>query len=103
MTVIGQFENGAVLARESVAGPSSYATATPPEITFSDLSQIDEILSLTMDSGHVVNVDSITGQVVAFRIRGLDAAGMSDGDPMLEITDGIDVDAFVIIGIAVGR
>lgn len=103
MAIIGKFENGTLLVREAVAGPASYATATPPEITFSDLSQIDEILSLTIDSGHVVNQSAIALQVVDVRVRGLDAAGMSDGDPMLEITDGIDLSAFTIIGLAVGR
>lgn len=103
MAIIGKFENGALLVRESIAGPASYATATPPQITFSDLNQVEEILSLTINSGHVVNEDGIAGQVVDVRVRGLDAAGASDGDPMLEITDGIDISTFDIIGLAVGR
>ena len=103
MTIIGKFENGAVLVREAVAGPASYSTAAPPAITFSDLNQIDEVISLTIDSGHVVNEDAIALQVVDFRIRGLDAAGATDGDPMLEIPDSQDMSAFTIVGLAVGR
>ena len=103
MAIIGQFENGALLVRETVAGPASYSTAAPPAITFSDLSQVDAVLSLVADNGHLVNVDAIVGQVVDFRMRGLDAAGATDGDVLLEIPDAQDESGTDITGIAVGR
>ncbi len=101
--IIGKFENGAVLVSERVAGPASYATGAPPAIVFSDLSQVEEIISLVIDSGHNVQELVTTLASVTFRLRGLDAAGMADGDPMLEIPDAQDMSAFFITGLAVGR
>lgn len=103
MTVIGKFENGMLLVRELVAGPASYATAAPPTMTFSDLSQVDEVVSIVGEGGHLVERVSFTGQILTFRIRGLDAAGATDGDPLLEIPDAQDESANNYIGIAVGR
>ena len=87
---------------ETVAGPASYATATPPTIVMSDLSDIEAVVSLEIDSGHNIQVISRIGQIVTFRIRGLDAAGATDGDPMLEIPDAQDMSTFIITCLAVG-
>lgn len=98
MTVVNNF----LLSREVVAGPASYATATPPTIVMSDLKDVEAVVSLEIDSGHNLQVTDITGQIVTFRIRGLDAAGMSDGDPMLEIPDAQDMSGFNITALAYG-
>lgn len=103
MTIIGKLENGRLLVSERIAGPASYATAAPPALVFSDLSQVEEVLALTIDSGHNIQELVTTLASVTFRIRGLDAAGMADGDPMLEIPDAQDMSAFIITGLAYGR
>lgn len=103
MAVIGKFENGRLLVSERVAGPANYLTGAPPAIVFSDLSVVEEVISLQMDSGHIIQELATVLASVTFRIRGLDAAGMADGDPMLEIPDGQDESGSIITGFAYGR
>lgn len=103
MAIIGQLENGRLLVSQRVAGPASYATAAPPAIVFSDLSVVEEVLALTIDDGRVVNELVTALASVTFRVRGLDAAGMADGDPLLEVPDATDLSGSIITGLAYGR
>ncbi len=70
MTVIGRFGNGMLLVRQAAAGPASYLTGTPPTIVFTDLNQLDEVISLISDDGRPVQRVSIAGKTLTFRIRG---------------------------------
>lgn len=106
MPIVGRLESGQLLVREDVAGPASYATASPPTVTFNDLSQgLDSVLSAMSDDGRGVQVVDVTpgGRVATFRVRGLDAAGMADGDPLLEVPDATDLSGSIYTFLAVGR
>ena len=79
MTVIGRFENGALLVREEVAGPASYATGAPPTIEFSDLRVLDQVVSVISDDGRSVQRASFTGKILTYRVRGQDVAQIASG------------------------
>jgi hypothetical protein len=102
MAVIGKFENGMVLVRETVAGPAVYATADPPTIVFSDLSQVDAVISLEMEDGWIASDEGLVGQTLTFRIRGDDATPVDD-DPLREVADGQNRSGQNIVAVAVGR
>ena len=71
MTIISKLPDGLILSEETVAGPASYQTGTPPTITFLDFSQaIEAVLSLHDDEGRNVQFDSFTGRIVTYRVRG---------------------------------
>lgn len=103
MTVIGKFESGFILSEESVAGPASYATATPPTIELSDLAVPAQVLSIFIDSGHLCELVSLVGQTVTYRIRGSDVPIASTaGDPGDETPDGVDHSGDTITCLAYG-
>ena len=104
MTIIGKFDTGFILSEESVAGPASYATATPPTIELSDLRQPEQVISLFIDSGHLCQIVSLVGQTVTFRIRGSDEPIASTaGDPGDETPDNVDHSGDTITCLAYGR
>jgi hypothetical protein len=102
MAIIGKLENGRLLVRETVAGPVSYATATPPTIVFSDLSQVEEVIALHMEAGFVASNEGLVDQTLTFRIRAQEATA-TDDDPFREITDGQNRSGEDIVAVAVGR
>jgi hypothetical protein len=102
MAIIGKFENGALLVRETVAGPASYLAGTPPTIVFSDLSQVDAVISLDMEGGFIASNEGLVGQILTFRIRGQDATPADDAAKR-EITDAENRSGENITAVAVGR
>ena len=106
MPVVGRLESGQLLVREDVAGPASYATATPPTVTFNDLAQgIESVVAVMSDDGRGVQVVDATpaARIATFRVRGLDAAGAADGDPLLEVPDATNLSGSIYTFLAVGR
>ncbi|MFQ6030619.1 MAG: hypothetical protein ACE5Q6_24370 [Dehalococcoidia bacterium] len=104
MAILGNLPNGFTLVEEAVAGPASYATASPPTIDFDDLAQnVEQVISVTSDDGRHVQVASLSGRTLTFRVRGLDAAGMADGDPMLEVPDATNLSGNTYRALAYGR
>lgn len=104
MTVISELPSGFLLVQQSVAGPASYATATPPTLTFTDLAQnVEQVMSLVDGQGRHCQIVSISGRTLTFRVRGLDAAGMADGDPLLEVPDTTNLSAQTYRALGYGR
>lgn len=93
MTVIGRLPNGFLLVEEAVAGPASYATATPPTIVFSDLNQnVEQVLILNAeDDERQMTEVSLVGRTLTFRIRGENNPVGTVGDTGDEIADAVDV------------
>lgn len=105
MTVIARMPGGFILSEEVVAGPASYATATPPTITFSDFSQnIEQIVSLEAEGDErQMTRASVVGRILTFRVRGDNNPIGTVGDFGDEIADAIDVSANNYRAIAYGR
>lgn len=105
MTVIGVMPGGFILSEEAVVGPASYATATPPTITFNDFSQnIERVLVLKCeDDERQMTEVSVVGRVLTFRIRGDNNPIGVVGDAGDEIADAIDVSANTYRALAYGR
>ena len=96
---------GFIISEESVAGPASYATATPPTITFNDFAQNVErvmILKAEDDERQMTEV-SIVARVLTFRIRGDNNPIGTVGDAGDEIADAIDVSGNQYRAVAYGR
>lgn len=79
MAIIGKLENGRLLVSQRVAGPASYANAAPPAIVFSDLSQVEEIVSMQIDDGRSIQELATTLASVTFRVRGQGLAQVASG------------------------
>ncbi len=96
--------DGFSLVRETVLGPASYATATPPTVDMDDLTQVEGVLSIFIDDGRIAQVVSLVGQTVTFRIRG-DANPVpgTTGAIFVEAPDGTDLSSDNITVLAYGR
>jgi hypothetical protein len=102
MAIIGKLENGRLLVRETVAGPASYLAAAPPTIVFSDLSQVEDVISLHMEGGFIASNEGVVGQTLTFRIRAQDGTPADDA-ALREITDVENRSGENIVAVAVGR
>ena len=104
MAVLGVFEDGRVLVRETVAGPASYAAAARPTVVFDDLSQgVETLLAVTGDDGRIVErIGAVVGRTVTFRVLFFDYDAIADG-VAIEIVDATDLSGDNYTFLAVGR
>lgn len=103
MTVIGKMPNGFTLVEAAVAGPASYATATPPTIVFTDLAQnVEAVLGLYASDGREMSLAGLAGRTLTFRIRA-EATTPADNAAFREIADGQNMSANTYRALAYGR
>ena len=104
MTVVGKLPNGFSLVEAAVAGPASYATATPPTVVFNDLAQnVERVLSLPSPDGRTVQVVSVSGRTLTFRVRGETNPIGAAGAAHQEVPDTTDLSAVTYRALAYGR
>ena len=105
MTVIGRQPGGFLLVSETVAGPASYATATPPTIVFNDLSQnVEQVLSLVAETdGRQMTRAALSGRTLSFRVRGDNNPIGTVGDPGDEVADTTNLSGNTYRALAYGR
>ena len=107
MTVIGKFmspssaEIAELVAREQVSGPANYQSGARPTVTFADLKQVTEVVSILADDGRLVDVVDITGNVVTYRVRGQPVA-LVQGDGLPEVPDATNLSGSLYIFYARG-
>ena len=104
MTVLGRLPGGFLLVEQSVAGPASYATASPPTIIFTDLSQnVEQVLSFTADDERQMTLAGLTGRTLTFRVRGDNNPIGTAGDPGGEVADTTNLSGNTYRALAYGR
>ena len=93
MTVVGRMPGGFILVEETVAGPGSYATGTPPVVNMLDLSQgIERVISVHMAGGREASLASFAGRAVTVRVRGdANPVPATTGAVFVEVPDGTDI------------
>ena len=102
MPVIGRLDNGELLVYEEVAGPADYQSGARPTIEFGDLQQaVTRVYGITSDDGRVVDVASLSGRTLTYRVRG-QPVGLVQGDGLPEVPDTTNLAASTYRALASG-